>query len=148
MAKVFVTGAAGFIGSDTCDRLLAAGHEVLGADNFRTGREVNLSAARMHSRFSFAPCDLTEAGRLDGLVENFQPDAIIHLAALVSVQESVDNPDLNFRLNVGLTQSVAETARKNGVKRIVFASSAAVYGDVRETPVRENADKYSIERFK
>ena len=85
---------------------------------------------------------------MDGLVENFQPDAIIHLAALVSVQESVDNPDLNFRLNVGLTQSVAETARKNGVKRIVFASSAAVYGDVRETPVRENADKYSIERFK
>ena len=147
MAKVFVTGAAGFIGSHTCDQLLAAGHTVLGADNFRTGRATNLSAAKTHSRFSFAQCDLTEAGRLDGLVENFRPDAIIHLAALVSVQESVENPGLNFRLNVELTQCVAEAARKNGVKRVVFASSAAVYGNVREMPVRENADKYPISPY-
>ncbi|MGC4072509.1 MAG: SDR family NAD(P)-dependent oxidoreductase [Nibricoccus sp.] len=147
MGKIFVTGAAGFIGSHTCDQLLAAGHEVVGVDNFRTGKAANLASAKTRDRFRFVEADLTQPARLDSLVAEFRPDAIIHLAALVSVQESVQNPELNFKLNVELTQTVAEAARKHGVKRVVFASSAAVYGDVRELPIRENAEKRPISPY-
>jgi UDP-glucose 4-epimerase len=147
MAKVLVTGAAGFIGSHTCDQLLAAGHEVAGVDNFRTGKAENLASAKTHTRFRFVEADLLQGENLDRLVAEFRPDAIIHLAALVSVQESIQNPDLNFSLNVELTQRIAEAARKHSVRRVVFASSAAVYGDVREMPIRESVEKRPISPY-
>ena len=85
MAHVLVTGAAGFIGSHTVDRLLAAGHAVTGLDNFRTGRRANLAAALAAPRFAFHEGDVAAPGALAALVGTVRPDAIIHLAALVSV---------------------------------------------------------------
>jgi UDP-glucose 4-epimerase len=147
MTKVLVTGAAGFIGSHTCDQLLAAGHEVTGVDNFRTGKTENLASAKTHRSFRLVEADLLQAENLDQLVTELRPAAIIHLAALVSVQESIQNPGLNFALNIELTQRVAEAARKHSVGRVVFASSAAVYGDVREMPIHENAEKRPISPY-
>ncbi|KXU37873.1 hypothetical protein AXK11_01590 [Cephaloticoccus primus] len=148
MAKILITGAAGFIGSHTADRLLADGHTVLGVDNFRTGHRKNLMATEQHGRrFKLAEADVAKPGALAALCARFRPDAIIHLAALVSVQESIADPALNHRLNVEATERVAAAALTHGVRRIVFASSAAVYGDACELPIGEDAPKQPISPY-
>ncbi len=137
MAKILITGAAGFIGSHTTDLLLSEGHTVVGVDNFRSGHRRNLAAALTSAAFRLVEADVSAESVLAQLVATETPDAIIHLAALVSVQDSMENPELNYRLNVLATHRVAEAARESGVKRLVFASSAAVYGDATELPIRE-----------
>lgn len=147
MAHVLVTGGAGFIGSHTVDRLLAAGHTVTVVDNFRTGRRANLSDAQKSPAFRLFEADVAETGALGAIVASARPDAIIHLAALVSVQESMSNPELNYALNVRATHFVAEAARLHGVKRLVFASSAAIYGDTSDLPIRETSGKKPISPY-
>jgi UDP-glucose 4-epimerase len=141
MAKIVVTGAAGFIGSHTVDRLLADGHAVVGVDNFRTGRRGNLERAMPHQAFRFVEGDVLAPDLLLGLVRDSRADAIIHLAALVSVPESIAHPELNRRLNFEATQLVVDAAAQvRSVRRIVFASSAAVYGNNDALPLVEEAD--------
>lgn len=147
MASILVTGAAGFIGSHTVDQLLEAGHRVAGVDSLRTGHRANLASALGSPRFHLHEADVAADGTLDALVGQVRPEAIIHLAALVSVQESLRDPDLNHRLNVHATHLVAEAARRHGVRRIVFASSAAIYGDATALPIRESADKAPISPY-
>jgi UDP-glucose 4-epimerase len=147
MPHVLVTGAAGFIGSHTVDQLLAAGHRVTGLDNFRTGRRANLEAALRSPHFRLQEGDVADAAAVDALVAELHPDAVIHLAALVSVQESITDPALNFRLNVQATQVVAEACRRHRVSRLVFASSAAVYGDAPDLPLHEDAPKSPISPY-
>lgn len=147
MAHVLVTGAGGFIGSHTVDRLLAGGHAVTGIDNLRTGRRANLSAALASPGFRFEEADITASGVLDRVMVAAGFDAVIHLAALVSVQESFHQPPLNYALNVHATHLVAEAARVHGVPRIVFGSSAAVYGDTTALPIREDTPKQPISPY-
>jgi UDP-glucose 4-epimerase len=147
MAHILVTGAAGFIGSHTVDQLLGGGHEVTGIDNLRTGRRTNLSRALGLQQFTLHEADVAAPGVLDRLVAARPVDAIIHLAALVSVQESITNPELNYTLNLQATHLVAEAARQHRVPRIVFASSAAIYGDVTNLPIREDAEKKPISPY-
>ena len=147
MAHILLTGAAGFIGSHTADKLLMAGHNVTGIDNFRTGRRSNLATALASPRFSLHEGDVTMEGEFMDVVARARPDAIIHLAALVSVQESINDPTRNFALNVHATHVIAEAARRYQVKRIVFASSAAVYGNVSDLPVRETAPQHPISPY-
>ncbi len=139
MARILITGAAGFIGSHTADALLAAGHEVVGVDNLRTGREENLRGAAASPRFRFHRVDVTSPEFVP-LVADERPDALLHLAALVSVPESIADPVLNDRLNVQATHAVVAAARAGGtVRRLAFASSAAVYGDNPVLPLTEEA---------
>jgi UDP-glucose 4-epimerase len=135
---IIVTGAAGFIGSHTCDRLLVEGHRVIGVDDLSSGRAANLEDASRDPCFAFERFDLRAPGRFSALVETARPAAIIHLAGLVSVQASIRDPRLNFSLNLELTHLVAEAAREQAVPRVVFASSAAVYGDFPHLPLRED----------
>ncbi len=144
---IIVTGAAGFIGSHTVDRLLREGHTVLGLDNLRTGRMENLSGALASPKFRLEKMDITAAGKLEEIVGQIQPQAIIHLAALVSVQESIANPDLNRWLNVEATKLVAAAATAHRVPRVVFASSAAVYGDCPDLPLKESSDKRPLSPY-
>ena len=147
MAKILVTGAAGFIGSHTVDQLLVAGHIVWGVDNFRTGCRENLMKALRHKNFVLRELDVTEDRGFVEFVGEIRPDVIIHLAALVSVPESVANPALNDRLNFQATRIVAEAARRYQVPRIVFASSAAVYGDPAVCPSQEDAPKKPLSPY-
>jgi UDP-glucose 4-epimerase len=147
MLHILVTGAAGFIGSHTTDQLLRAGHAVTGVDNLRTGCRSNLDAAFASPHFRLHELDVTDGGALITLVGAARVDAIIHLAALVSVQESMKDPGLNFALNVHATQNIAEAARLGGVPRVVFASSAAIYGNAAALPIRETAEKKPISPY-
>jgi UDP-glucose 4-epimerase len=140
---VAVTGGAGFIGSHTVDRLLEGGARAVVLDNFSTGRRENLQRWRGESRLRvlevdvadgiFAP--LAEVEREWGEVER-----IIHLSAQTSVVFSIENPLFDLRNNFQATAQVLEYARRRGVKKVVFASSAAVYGDVETLPVAESAE--------
>ena len=147
MSTVLVTGAAGFIGSHTCDLLLAAGHAVVGVDNFRTGHRSNLAQAFVWPGFCLIEADVCAPGALDRIAAQARPDAIIHLAALVSVQESVQDPELNFELNLRGTHLIAEAARMHGIARVVLASSAAVYGDAQTHPLTEQVETRPISPY-
>ena len=138
MANILITGVAGFIGSHTADALLQAGHRVWGVDDLRTGRMQNIAGA-LAAGLDFNEFSVLDSAHLDRLVKTSRIDAIIHLAALVSVPESISEPELNFRLNLEAAHRVAEAARCNAVKRLVFASSAAVYGNTKKVPVAEDA---------
>lgn len=147
MKRFLFTGGAGFIGSHVVDCLLQQGHEAIAVDDLTTGRPENLRSAALKENFRFSFGDICEPGILEALCEKFQPDAIIHLAGLVSVIRADQEPDLNFRLNLESTQRVVEAARKTGVSRIVFSSSAAVYGDTEDLPIVEGAEKSPINLY-
>ncbi len=147
MANVLVTGAAGFIGSHTCEHLVAAGYRVVGLDNFRTGRRENLRSLAGHPLFRLATVDVTDGSAFETAVAEAKPEAIIHLAALVSVPESLQDPVANFRLNLVATFHLAEAARRHHVPRLVFASSAAVYGNATEVPLREDTPLHPLSPY-
>jgi UDP-glucose 4-epimerase len=140
MSRYLVTGAAGFIGSHTIDLLLAEGYEVLGMDNFRTGRRENLAAAINNPKFKLVEADVALDGVLEDITLEFRPEAIIHLVAMVSVPESIQNPTENHRLNFVATTLATSAALRAGSSRIVFASSAAVYGASTKIPLTEDDD--------
>ena len=144
---IIVTGAAGFIGSHTCESLLAAGHRVVAVDDLSSGRLANIETVRRSPDFVFEQFDLLESGRFAALVNAVRPAAIVHLAGLVSVQASVRDPGLNFSLNLELTHKVAEAARLHGVARLVFASSAAIYGDALGLPLGEETVAHPLSPY-
>ncbi len=137
MSKILVTGGAGFIGSHTVELLVKQGHSVVVADNLRTGRRENLASIPAEGRLEFLEIDVADPQALNELVKATEPDVVIHLAALVNVQESIADSELNFRLNVKAVHSLAETVRRHGVSRVVFASSAAIYGNGGQLPLQE-----------
>jgi UDP-N-acetylglucosamine/UDP-N-acetyl-alpha-D-glucosaminouronate 4-epimerase len=133
--KVLVTGGAGFIGSHVADRLLAAGREVLVLDNFSSGRRENLSGAAGEAEVVEADVRDFDAVRAAAA----GCDAVVHLAALVSVPASIADPLASHEINARGTLNVLLAAREAGAGRFVFASSAAVYGPGAEPPNREDA---------
>lgn len=130
--KILVTGGAGFIGSNLVYRLLDLGGEVLIVDNLRTGFFENVDP-----RAGFRHIDILDPEFERACVE-FAPDVIVHLAALVFVAESFEQPELAHQINVEGTRAVARAAKACGAERVVFASTAAVY-DVSDQPVRESS---------
>jgi UDP-glucose 4-epimerase len=137
-----VTGGAGFIGSHTVDGLIAAGHHVVVLDDFRTGKRANLAQHVGSGKLDIAVCDVSHGifAALAPITARRGPvERIVHLAAQVSVVQSVENPLADMQINYGGTLHVLEYARATGVRKVVFASSAAVYGDVAALPVGEDA---------
>ena len=131
--KVFISGGAGFIGSHLVEQLLAAGHSVRILDNLATGKRENLLA---HPQLEFVMGDIRDQRLVFEVSAG--TDAIVHLAAVASVQASVDDPIGTHETNFDGTLHLLEAARKNNVRRFVYASSAAVYGDNTRLPLAEN----------
>jgi UDP-glucose 4-epimerase len=135
--KVVVTGAAGFIGSSTTDALLAAGHTVVGIDNFSTGSERFLEHALAEPDFELVTLDLLDSG--EALPELFRgADAIIHLAANADVRFGWSTPDRDLKQNIVVTHAVLEGARVAQVPRLMFSSTGSVYGEASVIPTPED----------
>jgi len=135
--RYFVTGCAGFIGSNLVDRLLADGHTITGYDNFSTGREEFISFARQNKKFTLISGDtlnlsaLTEAMHGTGFV--------FHLAANADVRFGTEHPRKDLEQNTIATYNVLEAMRANNVKRIAFSSTGSVYGEAKIIPTAEDA---------
>ncbi len=133
--KIVVTGAAGFIGSHLVDALLEMGNEVIGIDNFYNGRQNNLAAAVKNTKFTLLRGDIRD---FDFLLTQFRGiDIIYHEAAFTSVPQSVQMPQACNQVNVDGVLNVLNAARRNDVKKVVFASSSSVYGDTPTLPKHE-----------
>lgn len=121
--QILITGGAGFIGSHSVETALAAGHQVRVLDNLHTGSAANLPPAA-----ELLQGDVTDPATVAAAVAGC--DAILHLAALVSVPQSLAEPEATFRVNTAGTALLLEAARLQGVRRFVIASTCAVYGDL------------------
>lgn len=143
--NAIVTGAAGFIGSHLVDLLLANGVSVIGIDNLRTGSLQNLEGPLKHSTFRFLEEDICSRKFPDIVREDV--DVIFHLAAISSVKLSVEDPILVNSTNVQGTINVLEMARKLDVKRFVYSSSAAVYGNPESLPVQEETPLHPLSPY-
>ena len=131
---ILVTGAAGFIGMHTAERLLDRGEEVIGVDNFNDYYDPQLKqarAARLESRpgFRMVRADIADHEQIKELVKVNKIDRIVHLAAQAGVRYSIENPFAYQRSNLAGHLSILEAARHNGVSHLVYASSSSVYGD-------------------
>jgi UDP-glucose 4-epimerase len=133
----FVTGGAGFIGSNLVDRLLAAGHRVTAYDNFSTGQRRFLEGALKNPRFALVEGDLLDLALLKRAVAGH--DFVFHLAANADVRFGTHHPDRDLQQNTIATFNVLEAMRANGVKRIGFSSTGSVYGESDVFPTPETA---------
>lgn len=139
MQTFLVTGAAGFIGSHSVEWLLKQGVRVVGVDNLRTGRLENLATVRTSPDFEWVIADAGDETVMRLLFQQHHFAGVLHLAALVSVPESFREPALNYRLNLSTADRIARLCLEFDCKRLVFASSAAVYGMTAALPNRESA---------
>ena len=130
--QVLVTGGAGFIGSHLVAALVAQGNTVRVLDNFRTGKYENLAGLAVE----LIEGDIRDEALLQTVA--IDCDTIFHLAAMVSVPESVQNPSLNHHINVTGTFNIFEAARLANIQRVVYSSSSAVYGNLPHLPAQEN----------
>lgn len=140
--KIIVTGAAGFIGSHLCERLLKEGHSVIGIDNFdpfysRKIKEANLQNSLINNNFKFYELDISLLQEFKDL-KNESFDMFIHLAAKAGVRPSIENPELYLINNIQGTLNVLEFMKQSSCKKLVFASSSSVYGNNTKLPFEED----------
>jgi UDP-glucose 4-epimerase len=135
--KVFVTGCAGFIGSNLVDRLLSDGHEVVGYDNFSTGQRLFVSRALQSPRFKLVEGDVLDLGLLTRSMAGSH--LVFHLAANADVRFGTQHPRRDLEQNTIATFNVLEAMRANGIKRIAFSSTGSIYGEADVLPTPENA---------
>ena len=141
MAKVLVTGGAGYIGSHACKALARAGHVPVAFDNLSTGWE---EAVRFGPFFRG---DLMDRASVDAAMAEHRPDAVMHFAALSLVGESMKDPGLYWRVNVGGALNLIESAVAHGVGRFVFSSTCATYGDQDGVVLNEETEQHPINAY-
>ena len=135
--RSFVTGGAGFIGSNLVDRLLRLGHEVVAFDNLSTGQPAFLENARGARQFTFVEGDTLDVDALGRAMAGAQ--TVFHLAANADVRFGTEHPRRDLEQNTIATFNVLEAMRANGVRRIAFASTGSIYGDATLIPTPETA---------
>lgn len=138
--KILVTGAAGFIGSHLCERLIERGHQVTGIDNFdlfyaKELKQKNLAHLLTQPSFRFIHGDLANAETLSVVGDI---EVVVHLAAKAGVQPSLKNPQQYIDVNIKLTNTLLEWMRERGIRKFVFGSSSSVYGNTSEVPFKED----------
>ncbi len=134
--KILLTGGAGYIGAITAKELVQQGHEVLVFDHFVSHDPVKLGT------IPSIKGDLLDPGSLDSALSSFHPDVVMHFAAYIQMGESVKNPQKYFDNNVGGSQNLFDSMVKHDVKKLVFASSAGVYGNPVHLPIPEDDPKH------
>lgn len=137
---VLVTGGAGYIGSHTCVELINSGAEVVIVDNFYNCKKSSIDRIRalVNKDFKYYECDIRDRNGLDAIFKKEKIDSVIHFAGLKAVGESVEKPLEYFDNNVNGTLVLLDVMRSNGCKKIVFSSSATVYGMNNISPLTED----------
>lgn len=140
MKKVLVTGCAGFIGSHTCEKLVALGYQVAGIDNFddfypRKLKEANIANLLTSGSFEFLEGNICDPNDLYKLSSDI--DLVIHLAAKAGVRPSTSNPDAFIENNINGTRQLLKWMHKNNIRKFVFGSSSSVYGNNKKVPFSE-----------
>jgi UDP-glucose 4-epimerase len=136
VAKILVTGGAGFIGSNLTEALLKQGHQVRVLDDFSTGKKENLAFNEAYRSFEIIEGDIRDPNLCRKTIKG--TEFVFHQAALPSVQRSVENPLTSHSVNVEGSLNLLLAARDAGVKRFIYASSSSVYGDTPTLPKRED----------
>ena len=141
--RILVSGGAGYIGSHTCLQLLNQGHEVVVFDNLSNSSEESLNRVRTLTgkEITFYKADMLDAPAINEIFEKEKIDAVIHFAGLKAVGESVAKPLEYYHNNITGTLVLCDAMRKHGVKKIIFSSSATVYGDPAFIPITEECPK-------
>ena len=135
--RYFVTGGAGFIGSNMVDRLLGLGNEVVVYDNFSTGRREFLENAMKYDSFTLIEGDTLDQERLKQSMAGCE--FVFHFAANADVRMGCEHPEKDLKQNTIATFHVLEAMRENGIKRIGFSSTGSVYGEAEVIPTPEDA---------
>jgi len=135
--RYFVTGAAGFIGSNLADRRLSDGHSVVGYDNFSTGQEEFIELALQNKNFTLVRADILDLPALTKAMRG--TDFVFHLAANADVRFGTENPHKDLEQNTIATYNVLEAMRTNSIRRIAFSSTGSVYGEAKVFPTPEDA---------
>jgi len=142
MARILVTGGAGYVGSVFCSLLLANGHEVIVVDDLSNG-----NAAAIPNGAVFYRVDIGDQASIRPILSKNSFDAVFHFAAKALIPESVSNPGLFFDANVARSISLLEAVREAGVRKFVFSSSAAVYGNPESVPIEEDHPKAPVNSY-
>lgn len=138
MEKIMITGGAGFIGSHLAKLLLDKGHEVVCVDNFELGKKENVAALMDNPKFSLVEMDVSDVEKFSELLGKCGTERVFHLAANSDIQKSARMPGVDFTNTFSTTYSVLEGMRRNGIKKLFFASTSAVYGDKEGKNVSED----------
>lgn len=136
--NILVTGGAGFIASHLIDRLLNEGHAVVAYDNLSLGRESNIAHHFDDAAFTFVKGDILDAALLDSVFEKHKFDFVFHLAANSDIARSHADPTVDLNMTYMTTFRVVDAMRRFGVKKLMFASTSAIYGDAHGEEVKEN----------
>lgn len=139
MSRFFVTGCAGFIGSNLVDRLLADGHEVVGYDDFSTGRKEFMASALQNAAFTLVEGDLLDRAKLTAALGARPIDLVFHLAANADISRGVERPGRDLEQNTIATFNVLDAMRISGARKIVFSSTGSIYGEPEVFPTPEDA---------
>jgi len=139
--RILVTGGAGYIGSHAVKALGNAGHEICVFDNLSTGHEWAVLSGKL------VKGDLEDRAAIDRVLKEFNPEAVMHFAAYIQVEESVREPLKYYRNNVANTLNLLEAMRANGVQNFIYSSTAAVYGIPERIPVRETTPMLPINPY-
>ena len=137
---ILVTGGAGYIGSHTCISLIEAGYGVVVYDNFSNSSIEGIKRVEkiVGKKIDVIKGDIRDKEALEDVFRTFEIDSVIHFAGLKAVGESVEKPLEYYDNNIGGTVKLCEVMRDNGCKKIVFSSSATVYGDPKSVPIKED----------
>lgn len=138
--KILVTGGCGYIGSHTCVELLNEGYEVVIVDNFSNSKKDVLDKIKeiTHKNFKFYQGDVCDKDLMEKIFSNEKIDAVIHFAGYKAVGESVKKPLMYYRNNIDSTLTLCEVMSEHNVKKLVFSSSATVYGSPKSLPIKED----------
>lgn len=134
--KVFITGGAGFIGSHLCERFLNEGHEVVSFDNLVLGKKEFMEPFLKDPKFRFVEADLTDLERVKKEMNG--SDLVMHMAANSDISQGAARTDIDMRNGTIATYNVLEAMRVTGVKKLIFASTSAIYGEANVKPTPES----------
>tara|TARA_X000000368_G_C22978288_1_gene688672 strand:+ start:254 stop:1243 length:990 start_codon:yes stop_codon:yes gene_type:complete len=148
--EILITGSAGLIASPLCHKLILNGHSVIGIDSFINSNSINTNMLKIKfpKKFKFFEIDLSlDSEQLVDILYKYKPCIVIHLAALKSIEDSMRYPEKYWKNNIKSTFNILDAMKKAGCKNLIYSSSAAVYGNQENQPIKEDTELKPISTY-